>query len=201
MSGASRILVYDTGTSRSLIYSIAKEFWRTDYMPGIRGQLFLPARSLKTIGKGKWDKIKITLHKRNGFCLLCMATVHEPAQSPANSRHPISIYWMDESMSIQARNSVCPKVLVATVYEACPGWAWFWVLSGGNPMTSLPQSPHHWYSVQACTAATQEANKSREELLEQGIVPLVGKPANQEDGGLMSQRTISPELEFRLLLH
>ena len=53
MSGASRILVYDTGTSRSLIYSIAKEFQRTDYTPGIRGQLFLPARSLKSIGKGK----------------------------------------------------------------------------------------------------------------------------------------------------
>ena len=30
---------------------------------------------------------------------------------------------------------------------------------------------------------------------------LFGKPADREDGGLVPQRTILPELEFRLLLH
>ena len=30
---------------------------------------------------------------------------------------------------------------------------------------------------------------------------LLGKPADQEDGGLVSQGTVLPELEFRLLLH
>ena len=48
---------------------------------------------------------------------------------------------------------------------------------------------------------TQQANKSRDELLAQGIATLFGKPAHGEDGGLVFQRTILPELEFRLLLY
>ena len=36
VSRASCILVYDTGISRSFMYSVAKEFQRTNYMPGIR---------------------------------------------------------------------------------------------------------------------------------------------------------------------
>ena len=48
--------------------------------------------------------------------------------------------------------------------------------------------------------ATQEAHKLRDELLRQGIVTLFRKLADQEDGGLVSQRTILPKLEFRLLL-
>lgn len=42
---------------------------------------------------------------------------------------------------------------------------------------------------------------TRDELLGQGIVILFGKPAVQEDGRLMCQRTIFPELEFRLLFY
>ena len=41
----------------------------------------------------------------------------------------------------------------------------------------------------------QQANKSRDELLGQGIVTLFGKPADKEDGGLVSQRTILPGFE------
>ena len=48
--------------------------------------------------------------------------------------------------------------------------------------------------------ATRQASKSRDELLGPGIVTLFGKPADREDGGLVSQRTIFPELEFRPLL-
>ena len=36
----------------------------------------------------------------------------------------------------------------------------------------------------------QQANKSRDKLLEQGIVTLFRKPVDLEDGGLVSQRTI-----------
>ena len=36
VSRASCTLVYDTGISRSFMYSVAKEFQRTNYMPGIR---------------------------------------------------------------------------------------------------------------------------------------------------------------------
>ena len=46
---------------------------------------------------------------------------------------------------------------------------------------------------------TQKAKKTTNELLGQGIETLFGKWAGQEDGGLTSQRTILPELEFRLL--
>lgn len=46
-----------------------------------------------------------------------------------------------------------------------------------------------------------QASKSRGELLGQGIAALFGKPANQEDGALTSQRIFLPELEFRLLLY
>ena len=47
--------------------------------------------------------------------------------------------------------------------------------------------------------ATGHANKLRDEVLGQRIVTLFGKPADREDGGLVSQRTILPKLEFRLL--
>ena len=42
--------------------------------------------------------------------------------------------------------------------------------------------------------AAGQASKWREELLGQGTVTLFTKPADQEDGGLMSQRTVLPEL-------
>ena len=38
-------------------------------------------------------------------------------------------------------------------------------------------------------------------MLGQGTVTLFGKPADREDSGLVSQRTILPELEFRLLYY
>ena len=47
--------------------------------------------------------------------------------------------------------------------------------------------------------AAQQANKSRAKLLGQGILTLFRKPADLAHGGLVSQRTILPELEFRLL--
>ena len=49
--------------------------------------------------------------------------------------------------------------------------------------------------------ATRQANKSRDKWLGQGRGTLFGKPADREDGGHVSQRTVFPELEFRLLLH
>lgn len=47
--------------------------------------------------------------------------------------------------------------------------------------------------------AVQQTNKLRDDLLWQGTVTLFVKPVDQEDGGLEFQRTIFPELEFRLL--
>ena len=47
----------------------------------------------------------------------------------------------------------------------------------------------------------RQANKLRDELWGQGIATLFRKPADRENGGLMSQRTILSELEFRLLLY
>ena len=49
--------------------------------------------------------------------------------------------------------------------------------------------------------AARQASKSRDELLGQGIAILFEIPADREDGGLVSQRTILPELEFRPLLY
>lgn len=49
--------------------------------------------------------------------------------------------------------------------------------------------------------AARQANKSRDALLGQGIVISFKRPADQEDGRLMSQRTILPVLEFRPLLY
>ena len=46
---------------------------------------------------------------------------------------------------------------------------------------------------------TTGPNKSRDKLLRQGIVTLFRKPAEQKDSGLVSQRAILTELEFRLL--
>ena len=45
-----------------------------------------------------------------------------------------------------------------------------------------------------------QANKLRNKVLGQGTATLLGKPVDQEDGGLVSQRTIKTELEFMLLL-
>ena len=39
--------------------------------------------------------------------------------------------------------------------------------------------------------ATQQADKSRDNLLGEGIATLFRKPADRKDGGLLSQRTIS----------
>ena len=49
--------------------------------------------------------------------------------------------------------------------------------------------------------AIWQADKSREELLEQERVTFFGKPADDEDGRLVSQRTIYPKLESKLLLY
>lgn len=49
--------------------------------------------------------------------------------------------------------------------------------------------------------ATQQDNKLRDKVLGQAIVTLFTKPANRENGGLVSQRNILPELEFGLLLY
>ena len=46
-----------------------------------------------------------------------------------------------------------------------------------------------------------QAKKSRDKMLEQGIVTLFRKPDDWEDGGLVSQRTIFSHLEFNLLLY
>lgn len=45
-----------------------------------------------------------------------------------------------------------------------------------------------------------QANMSRDKMWAQGIAILFGKPMDQEDGGLVFQRSIIPWLEFRLLL-
>lgn len=49
--------------------------------------------------------------------------------------------------------------------------------------------------------AAQQVNKSRDKVLEQGIVTLFRKPADREDGILVSQRTILPGLEFQKERH
>ena len=47
----------------------------------------------------------------------------------------------------------------------------------------------------------QEADKSRDEVLEQGIMTLFRNPADRKDGGLVSQRTTLTKLEFGFLLY
>ena len=49
--------------------------------------------------------------------------------------------------------------------------------------------------------AAWQANKSEAKLLGQGIRLLIQNPADQENGRLLSQRTISPQSEFQLLLY
>ena len=46
--------------------------------------------------------------------------------------------------------------------------------------------------------ATQHDRKLSDEALGQGTATLFRKPADKEGGGLLSQRTIFPELGFRL---
>ena len=47
----------------------------------------------------------------------------------------------------------------------------------------------------------QHANKSEDKLFGQGLVTLLGKPADQDNGKLVSQKTILSKLEFRVLLY
>lgn len=44
-------------------------------------------------------------------------------------------------------------------------------------------------------------SKSGDEMLRQGIMTLFGKPADQEDEGQMSWRTVLNKSEFRLFLY
>ena len=48
--------------------------------------------------------------------------------------------------------------------------------------------------------APRQADKSRDKLLGQGIVTLFGKPADQENGGSGSQKTIISELWCKLFI-
>ena len=47
----------------------------------------------------------------------------------------------------------------------------------------------------------QQTSKSRDGVLGQGIVTLFGKPADGEDDGLVSQRTVFHKVEFRFILY
>lgn len=49
--------------------------------------------------------------------------------------------------------------------------------------------------------AAWQTSKLRDELRVQRMVILFSKPADRENGGLVSQRTILRTLEFRLLLY
>ena len=64
----------------------------------------------------------------------------------------------------------------------------------------IPSSTYLCYKTQALNACHMKAKKSREKLLGQEIVTLFGKPANQEYGGPMSQRTILPRFGCQFLL-
>ena len=70
----------------------------------------------------------------------------------------------------------------------------FILLSCGSLYTRVTES-------QLIPLTARQANKLTHELLGQGIATLFGKPADQEDGGLVSQRTIFPDLEFKTLLY
>lgn len=48
---------------------------------------------------------------------------------------------------------------------------------------------------------TRQANKGGDDLLGQEIVTLTGKLEDQEDGRLVSQRTILPQSELRLIIY
>ena len=77
-----------------------------------------------------------------------------------------------------------------------------WSPSGGHSQ-SLRQSRRN--KTKTCCKfilpAAGQANKFRDELLGQGIATLIGKLADREDGRLVSQKTILPQSEFRLLLY
>ena len=49
--------------------------------------------------------------------------------------------------------------------------------------------------------AAWQANKSKDKFLEQGVAALFRRPALWENGGLMFQRTIFPELEVKPLFY
>ena len=101
-----------------------------------------------------------------------------------------------------------------------PLWGFYeavaWIT--GKVGHSLGKNSAHWASLQTGPLAlaavatgesksklvlltTRQANKWKDRLLGPRIVILFRKPAGQEDGGLLSQRTIFSELEFRLLLY
>ena len=61
-------------------------------------------------------------------------------------------------------------------------------------------SPHTTKSNLVLLAEWQ-GSKSRDKLLEQGIVTLFGKPVDEEDGVLVSPKNILPKLEFKLPLY
>lgn len=57
------------------------------------------------------------------------------------------------------------------------------------------------YQVQAHTHHHTPGQYIKRQVAETGIESLCGQLADLEDGGLMSQRTIFPELEVKLLFY
>lgn len=84
-------------------------------------------------------------------------------------------------------------------------WVWCWIFRVQVHMGSLGRPYAGSYALLLLLSTSLYCSPhnrptSREELLGQGLVTLFGKPVDQEDGGLVSQWTIFPESEFRLLL-
>ena len=79
---------------------------------------------------------------------------------------------------------LCIIFIAAKSLQSCPTLC--------DPIDGLPPGSPVPGILQARTA--QQANKSRDNLLGQGIAALFGKQADQEDDGLASQRNILPML-------
>ena len=79
------------------------------------------------------------------------------------------------------------------------------VLTAAKNVPEILRVGSHFWVTKNCTESKlilltiQRANKSRGSMLGQEIAILFGKPADQKDGDLTSQRTILPELELKFL--
>ena len=108
-----------------------------------------------------------------------MSIVGSSANSESFTSFPIWIPFISFSSLIIAAAAAAAKSL-----QLC--------LTLCDPIDGLPPGSPVPGILQARTA--QQANKSRDNLLGQGIAALFGKQADQEDDGLASQRNILPML-------
>lgn len=129
------------------------------------------------------------------MCWLLLGKVELPVhflrvQGNLQSQHLKSIH--SDLSILFFRSHIFPTRALTLAWQTCLGWAFNHLEAVAIKSWVCSSDVSACHRIQALPAPTQEANKSRDLSLGEGTVTIFRKPADREDSGLVSQRTILP---------